>query len=216
MLQDTFTFLLIVALGASVVSFVVMGLRQWTRTRRLARKAHEMNLHFSPSDMFDAPQRYGDFSLISSGHGPSACNVTHGHLRRVPVRAFDFRYEAGHATRRITRHYGVIAVQTPLALGKLVMWHVDDLHAASLPINLVAKPVGKWVCSGDMGLADVLAEAIDPLSDQYVSVEVRDGALMLCIPIFKKRQDYTSSLGHIDRILEAIEEYGDRAIASKF
>ena len=205
--QDTFTLLLIGVLIASVVSFVVMGLRQLRRTNSLARKAHEMDLHFSPSDLFDMPRRYGGFALISSGHGPRAYNVTHGHVRGVPVRAFDFRYEVGHATRRTTRHYAVIVVQTRMELGKLVMWHVDDAQAAPLSSGDAARRVGKWMCRGDLELACKLAEANGPLSDHAASAEVRNGTIMFCIPIEKRRQDYTASLKHVDSVLGLIEGY---------
>ncbi|MDP6546086.1 MAG: hypothetical protein QGH60_19060 [Phycisphaerae bacterium] len=208
-MQETFTLLLIgvLILIASVVSFVVMGIRQLCRTNLLAREAHEMDLHFSPSDLFEVPRRYGSFALISRGHGPRAYNVTHGHVRGVPVRAFDFRYEVGHATRRTTRHYAVIVVQTRIALGKLVMWHVDDARAAPLSSGTAVRRVDKWMCSGDLGLARALAEAKGPLDDRGASVEVRNETIMFCIPIEKRRQDYTVSLKHVDRVLGRIEEY---------
>ena len=206
-MQDTFTLLLIGVLIASVVSFVVMGLRQLRRTNSLARKAHEMDMHFSPSDLFDVPRRYGGFALISSGHGPRAYNVTHGRVRGVPVRAFDFRYEVGHATRRTTRHYAVIVVQTHMVLGELVMWHIDDAQAAPLSSSIAARRVGKWMCCGDMELAYTLAEASGPLGDQFASAEVRNDTIMFCIPIVKRRQDYTESLGRVDRVLMRIEEH---------
>ena len=206
-MQDTFTLLLIGVLIASVVSFVVMGFRQLRRTSSLARKAHEMDMHFSPSDLFDVPRRYGGFALISSGHGPRAYNVTHGYVRGVPVRAFDFRYEVGHATRRTTRHYAVIVVQTHMALGKLVMWHVDDAQAAPLSCGAGARRVGKWMCCGDLELARTLAEASGPLADRGASTEVRNDTIMFCIPIVKRRQDYAASLEHVDRVLGRIEEY---------
>ena len=203
--QDIFTLLLTGVLIVSVVSFVVMGLRQMRRTNSLARKAHEMDLHFSPSDPFDVPRRYGDFALISSGHGPRAYNVTHGHVRSVPVRAFDFRYEVGHATRRTTRHYAVIVVQTRMALGKLMMWHVDDARAA--PLSSGAVRIGKWLCCGNLELAHALAEVSGPLVDRAASAEVRNDTIMFCIPIVRRRQDYAASLQHIDRVLGRIEEY---------
>jgi len=205
--QDTFTLLLIGVLVASVISFVVMGLRQLCRTNSLARKAHEMDLHFSPSDPFDVPRRYGSFALISSGHGPRAYNVTHGRVRGVPVRAFDFRYEVGHATRRMTRHYAVIVVHTHMVLDKLVMWHVDDVQAAPLSSGACTTRIDKWMCCGDLALARALVEASGPLADQAASAEVRNGTIMFCIPILKRRQDYTISLGHVDRVLGRIEEF---------
>ncbi len=209
-MQETFTLLLIGVLMASVVSFVVMGFRQWCRMNSLARKAHEASLHFSASDLFDIPRRYGGFALISNGHGPRACNLTHGHIRSSMVRAFDFRYEIGHATRRMTRHYAVIAVQTAMSLGKLIMWHVDDIQAAPLSNNLGARRVGKWICRGDLELARVLSDAAAGLVDRPVSIEVRNGTLMFSLPVERRKQDYTAWLGCVDRVLQQIEEYCDQ------
>lgn len=208
-MQDTFTPLVIGVLivTASVVSFVVMGFRQWRRTNSLARKAYEMKLHFSASDLFDVPRRFGGFALISNGHGPRAYNVTHGHIGKTLVRAFDFRYEIGHATRRMTRHYAVIAVQTRMSMGQLVMWHVDDVQAAPLSNNIGSRRVGQWICRGELELARVMAEANAPLSDQSVSVEVRNDTIMFCLPIERRRQDYTASLGCLEGVLKRIEKY---------
>ena len=206
-MQEIFTLLLSGVLAASVVSFLVMGLRQLCRTNSLARKAHGMEFHFSPSDMFDVPRRYGGFALISNGHGPRAYNVTHGHICSAPVRAFDFRYEVGHATRRVTRHYAVIVVKVPRALGQVVMWNVDDDQAPPMLSSFGSRSMGKWICRGDMELASAVAEACSPLVDQCISAEVRNDTIMLCLPIVKRRQDYTLSMGHIDSILGRIEEY---------
>jgi len=205
--QDIFTLLLNGVLVISVVSFVVMGFRQWRRTNSLARKAHEMQLHFSASDLFDVPRRYGGFAMISNGHGPRACNVTHGHIQKSLVRAFDFRYEVGHATRRETRHYAVIAVQTRMRLGKLVMWHIDDAHAAPLSNAPGSRSMGKWICRGDMELARVMVEANALLTDRTVSVEVQDDSILFCLPVEKRRRNYTESLGCVQHALERIEEY---------
>jgi hypothetical protein len=204
---DIFTLLLIGILIASVISFVVMGLRQLCRTNSLARKAHEMDLHFSPSDLFDVPRRYGGFSLISNGHGPRACNITHGHIRSAPVRAFDFRYEVGHATRRTTRHYAVIVVQARMVLGELTMWNVDDPQTEPLSSMMGSRRMDKWICRGDLDLARALAEACGPLGDQGVSAEVRNDTVMFCLPVENRRQDYTACLGCVDRVLEQIEKY---------
>jgi hypothetical protein len=205
--QDIFTLLLIGVLIASVISFVVMGLRQLHRTNSLARKAHEMELHFSPSDLFDVPRRYGGFALISNGHGPRACNITHGRIRSSPVRAFDFRYEIGHATRRMTRHYAVIAVQAGMALGEVMMWNIADAGAAPVSSGLGARRVGDWMCSGDRELAHVLAAECGSFGDEGLSVEVRNDTIMFCLPIVKRRQDYTASLQCVDRVLGRMEEY---------
>jgi len=205
--QDIFTLLLIGVLGASVVSFVFMGVRQLRRTNSLARKAHGMGLHFSPSDLFDVPHRYGDFALISRGHGSRAHNVTHGHFGRLPVRAFDFLYEVGHATRRMTRHYSVIVAKANVALGGVVMWNLDDAPAAPLSAGTSAGRVDKWACCGDLKLARVLARACGPLGDQAVSMEARDDTVMFCIPVAKRSQDYMGLMEHVEGVLRRLTEH---------
>jgi len=207
--QDIFTLLLIGVLGVSVVSFVVMGLRQLHRTNSLARKAHEMGLHFSPNDLFDVPRRYGDFALISRGHGPRAYNVTHGRFGRLPVRAFDFRYEVGHATRRMTRHYSVIVAQASVTLGKVVMWNLDDAQAAPLSAGTSAGRVDRWACCGDLQLARVMARACGGFSDsdRAVSIEARDDTVMFCIPVSGRCRDYTDSVEHVEGVIERLVEH---------
>jgi len=205
--KEIFTLLLIGVLIASVISFLVMGLRQMSRTSFLARKAHEMELHFAPGDPFDVPRRYGGFSLISNGHGPRAFNVTHGRISSAPIRAFDFRYEIGHATRRSTRHYAVVMVHLHRPLGDLLMWHVDDSLATPLSPSRNAVRIGAWICRGDIELAGLLSEACGPLEDRIVSLEVRKDTVMLCVPIVKRKQDYTASIRCVDRVLAGINEY---------
>ncbi|MBT3200201.1 MAG: hypothetical protein HN350_09810, partial [Phycisphaerales bacterium] len=203
--QEIFTLLLIGVLIASVISFVVMGLRQLCRTNSLTRKAHEMDLKFSPSDHFDVPRRYGDFFLVSGGHGPRASNVTYGHILGAPVRAFDFRCEIGHATRRMTRHYAVVALKLRSAIGNLVMQHVDDVQGRGLPEGMGTRTIESWSCRGDLKLAPFLAEACEALTDQIISVEVRQDVIMLSVPIEKRRQDYTPLLACAEPILKSIE-----------
>jgi hypothetical protein len=94
-----------------------------------------------------------------------------------------------------------------MVLGNLVMWHVDDAQAAPLSSGAAARRVGKWMCRGDLELAHTLAEANGPLSDQSASAEVRNGTMLFCLPIEKRRQDYTVSLKRVDRVLGLIEEY---------
>ena len=206
-MQDIFTLLLIAVLAVSVVSFVVMGLRQLRRTNSLGRKAHEMGLHFSPSDLFDVPRRYGDFALISKGHGPRAYNLTHGRLGRLPLRAFDFRYEVGHATRRLTRHYSVIVARAGVELGRVVMWSLDDAQAAPLSAGTLAGRVANWACCGDLQLARIMARACQELSEQAVSIEARDDTVMFCIPVTAPRRDYIGSIEHVNGVMQRLIEH---------
>ena len=205
-MQIAFTVLLIGVLAASVISFVVMGLTQLRRTNSLGRKAHEMRMHFSPGDPFDVPRRYGGFALIRSGHGPRAHNVTHGYLGGWPVRAFDFRYEVGHATRRVARHYSVIVVESDLCLPAMVMWHEDDSEAAPLSAQAGWAQVGPWVCGGDLALGRILAGACGPLRDSQVGVETQGGTVMFHMPVRKRGMDYAASLEKVERVLAELKD----------
>jgi hypothetical protein len=125
-LHAAFEYLLIAVLVAAVISFVVMGLAKVRRSRSLARAAHQRGNRFFRDDPFDVPRRYAKFALISSGHSPCAHNVTDGRLGGRSARAFDFRCELGHGTRRITRHYSVLVVGAAECPHRLLMWSDAD------------------------------------------------------------------------------------------
>ncbi|MBS3735107.1 MAG: hypothetical protein KGY99_09305 [Phycisphaerae bacterium] len=127
------------------------------------------------------PRRYGRMALLSSGHSPRARDVTHGHVAGRGVRAFDFRCEAGHATRRVTRHYSVLVAEGVEA-PRVLMWHVEDLALAPLAAREGRTVAAPWRCVGEPSAAEQLAHAAGALGERPVSMEVRDGKLLLCAP----------------------------------
>ena len=205
-MQIVFVLLLIGVLVASVLSFFVIGLRRQRRVNTLARKAHEMRMRFSPADPFDLAQRYCRLDLISSGHSAHAENVAHGRLEGWPVRAFDFRYELGHGTRRLTRHYGVAVAETDLKLPYVLLWHEKDLQAAPMPARKCTDRIRCWACAGQESAASVLAEACWPLAECLASAQCRGGTLMVCIPQKKGAPDYTVLLECMTTILHTLKQ----------
>lgn len=182
---------------------MIMGALQVRRTRALAGEAHRMELRFSPDDPFDVPRRYADFALVHCGHSPRASNVTYGRVGGCPVRAFDFRYEVGHGTRRSARHYSVIVVETDLSLPFVLMWHEGDAQAAPLAVRQAGKRRGGWFCLGSDRLAASLADACAPMTGDRVSMQTRENAIMLCMPVQRRRQHYTDHLDNIQGVLDA-------------
>jgi len=204
--QTVFVLLLIGVLLASVFSFVVMGLRRRRRINALARKAHEMRMRFSPADPFDLAHRYGALDLISSGHSARADNVTHGRLEGWPVRAFDFSYELGHGTRRLTRHYGVVVAETDLHLPPILLWHEKDLQAAPMAARRCDQRLACWACAGQESVASVLADACWPLADRLASMQCHNSTVMVCIPARKGAPDYAAVLECMPGILHKLRQ----------
>ena len=204
MVAAWFTVLLIGVLIASVVYFAVMGLVQRGRTRRLARTAHEMNMHFSADDPFDVPRRYAGFALLAAGHSLRASNVTYGRLDGTPVRAFDFRHELGHGTRRITEHYGVIVAETDVPVRPVLMWHERDAEAAPLAARDSQRRIGCWRLVGDEAFGSFLSEACGPLAADDASIQTYGTAVMVCVPIRRRQQEYANRLGDVLAIVRRI------------
>ncbi len=169
--------LLVVALGGSVVSFLVMARRQRRRSRALARQAHQLDLRFSRDDPFDLPGLYGRFAMIAGGHSPHAHNVAYGRVGGRSVRAFDFRYECGHGISRLVRHYNVVVVEMERALSPVLMWHEQDVAAAPLALQRQHWRLESWLCRGDRATAKALRiVGEDSLSPR--SMETQGSAVM--------------------------------------
>jgi len=212
--HNAFIVLLVGVLVASVVSFAIMGLLQRRRTRRIARKAHEMGMRFSSDDPFDMPRRYAGFALMGSGHSPKAGNVTYGRLDGQPVRAFDFRYEVGHGTRRLTRHYSVIVSETDTPTPPVLMWHEQDAECAPLAVRSSDRQTACWRYVGSEAIASALAEACMPLAEDGLSLQIFGTAVMFCVP--KRRGGrYTDRLGEVMAVVARIRSSPTRGAAGR-
>lgn len=194
-MQIAFMATLVIALLAAMISFVVMGIHHLGRARVLARCSHEQGMRFSREDPFNIPKRYRDFALISRGHSPRACNVSHGRIDSWNVRAFEFRYEIGHGTRRLTCHYSAIIIDTQIDLPDVLMWNDADAEHAPLAVREGDGRVDCWCFTGNRELAEVLKNATDSLAAEGLSMQVRGAMLMLALPAIHRQQwDYTGWL----------------------
>ncbi len=200
--------ILTLALLATAVSFIVMGIRQSLHTRRLARQAEEKRLLFSFDDPFDIPERYRHFALLSCGHSPRATNVTHGRWDSLPLRAFEFRYEIGHGTRRTTCRYTAVIVDLQVKPGDLILWNHSDAEQAPLETRLMHGEVGCcWSYSGAANLADYLAQAAGELATAGLSVQVQGSDILFCLPVARQdNKDYFTWLADAVRLAEAIRQ----------
>ena len=203
-MHDAFILLMIGVLVAAVISFAIMGLLQRRRTRRLARKAHEMGMRFSPDDPFNVPRRYAGFAMIGCGHSPRASNVTYGRLDGQPIRAFDFRYEVGHGTRRLTRHYSVIVCEADSPMRPLLMWHEQDAECAPLALHGSDRRVACWRYAGSQAGASALAAVFGPLAEEGLSLQISGTAVMFCVPKRRRNQAYSDRLGDLAAIAARI------------
>lgn len=177
---------LLVVLGAAVLGLSALGLRGHFRTAARARAAHESGLHFAAADAFDVPRRCAAFALCSAGHSAQASNITYGRLRGLPVRAFDFRYEAGHGTRRATRYYFVVLVEEA-ASPSVLMWNRRDSANAPAPARVPGGACADWFFRGSQTQAQRLAGPCSPLAGLGVSLEARAEGLILCFPVRRRK-----------------------------
>ncbi len=186
---------LVIALCGAVVSFSMMGLRHYWRSKALARHCHEHGLRFSRDDPFDIPHLYGNFALVASGHSPRASNVTHGHIESWHLRAFDFRYELGHGTLRTTRRYCAIVIDGEMNVPEVLMWNDADATDTPLQARQIDGHVGRWSFTGDAALAGCLRNAATSMEQEGFSLQLRGGSLMLYLSVsHRKKWDYTAWL----------------------
>ena len=171
--------ILVVALIAAVISFLVMGIFHEKRTRELSAMAFGRDARFSREDPFDIPQRYRDFVLISCGHSPRAFNVAYGQVECWTLRSFDFRYEVGHGTRRMSRLYGVVVIDTQLKLPDVMMWNDSDSDNAPLEIRQVDGHIGRWSFAGDAKFAGQLSDFLREEVFENLSLQIYDNTLLL-------------------------------------
>lgn len=169
--QTILVVLLLAAPVAAAVGFAIGGFLQVRRRDRLARAAHEAGLLFSAEDPFDVTRRYARFAIIGGGHGGRATHMTYGRLGGLPVRAFDFRYEIGHGTRRQGRHYAVVAVEALGPVAPLLLWRCGDLDLAPLAARQATERLGQWDCRG-RGAAQAVAKLPEALARGATGIEV--------------------------------------------
>ena len=201
------TVLFIAVLAGAIVFFAIMGFRQFRRSRAIARKAYDMGLHFSQSDLFDIARRYGNFVLISRGHSGMVSNVTYGRIEGMSVRAFDFCSEMGHGTRRIMHRDGAVVIETRMQLPSLLMWNENELSFAPITIIDSDKHVGSWLCSGDMSLAGEIARDLPEMGPAGINIQARGNSLMLSVRPKIHSSEYILSMVEIGKIAQCLAKW---------
>lgn len=185
----------------AVATFAVMGILQARRRVKLASLANELGLRFSEEDPFDVNRRYGEFALFGSGHSLVAENFAYGQLDLWPFRAFDFNYEAGHGTSRITRRFGVLLLELPQSLAPLLLWQNSQACSFSVAPDGQVPP---WSYIGQAHLAKAAMAAFESVQDHCPCFEVQGNRLMLAVP---QRGRDCSHLTEMASLLAAVREY---------
>ncbi len=178
-MQLAFLVILMGTLVAGMVALSALAVGQRRRRRRLARAAHEMGMNFSSVDPFGLTQRYDAFVLTGAGHSPRAENVIYGRQGGWGVRAYDYRFEAGHGPGRLTRRYCVIVVETGGRLPEAMLWHAADAEAVPLAAQAATSQVGPWLVAAGESSAERLAGAFATFGSEPISIESHDESLMV-------------------------------------
>jgi len=163
-----------------------------------------MNMRFSGDDPFDIPNRYSNFAIITSGHSPCASNFIYGQIDGWPIRAFDFRFELGHGTRRQTSYYHIIVLETDLQLPELIMWNDNDPQTSPLSISLATGRFGCWSVRGDDKLAQALQGAFAEIGDTGLGIEILGKNVMLCVPAANKRVHLETKIEQVAQTLRGV------------
>ncbi len=209
-MQYAFVGILVVTLLASLISFTIMGLKRSARTRVLAKDSHKRGFRFSREDPFNVPVRFGEFAIISCGHSPRAYNVMYGRLGNWSIRAFSFRYEVGHGTRRLTRRYGIVVISTEHKLPGVLMWNDGDADQSPLEVKHGEGHIECWSFVGNSKLAEVLGKKAASLGERGLGMQIRGGLLMLSVPALETEQlDYASWIDDAMVIPAAMEEFAE-------
>ena len=212
-MQVAFMAILTVALLATVVSFLVMAIRQLRWSRRLERQCLHRGLHFDRDDPFAIPSGGAKLALMSSGHSPRARNVAHGCLNADELRAFEFSYEVAHGPRRMTCWHSVVTLNVEADAGDVLMWHDSDADFAPMDVRQIDGHVGTWSFVGDAETAGRLAEADADLRAMDLSVQYCDGVLAVS-GLWRdgRRRDYTEWFDVAVRAAERLAEGGKNEV----
>ena len=201
------TVMFVGVLAAAIFSFARMGIRQFRRSRTLARKAYDLGLHFTQSDLFDVGRRYADFALISRGHSGRASYITYGRIEGASVRAFDFCNEMGHGTQRVMRSDGAVVIETRMQLPSLLMWDEKELSFAPMAVRGSDERIGNWLCSGDMALAAALAPELPEMGSGSIIVQASGSSLMLIAQPQARPGEYILNFEEIGKITRCLAKW---------
>ncbi len=183
--------ILTLALVLAIGGYIVMGIRRHVSMNDLKRHAARRGVQFSHEDPISILQQQGQFSLLSSGHSPQVCDVMHGRIAQQVLSAFDFRYEVGHGTRRMTRRYHVALLHLPHTCDDLLLWSQGDDSGCPLAVLGKGKTFGAWRYVGSREQAERLAALVQDVSLPAACLEVRGESLLMAVSNPRRRQEYT-------------------------
>jgi len=174
--------LLIAILGVATLTLAGMALSQWRRRVAWRRAAGECDLKFSLQDIFDLPRRYAGLSLMQAGHSAYADNLIYGRLDEWFLRAFDYRFEAGHGPQRVTRRYCVVAAETQLSLAGASAWRDVELDSPAALLSMGPSPAAGWHAAGDAGVAAALAACWPAEGAKAIWIQANEGVVLFATP----------------------------------
>lgn len=182
-MENTWPWLLGALLAGAVAYFLMLGLAQVRRARRLVRQALARGFRFDTEDSLDLPGRLGDFVLLGIGHSPRVRNITTGTVGGWSFRMFDFHCEGGHGPAREARSYVVAVFETERDIGQFLLWSEEDAGSPPVAARAGARIRECWSCLGGGPLADALAGELDDFGRGGGSIEARRQVLLLACPL---------------------------------
>lgn len=211
MLEIAFSLILVGVLIATVITVVIMGSIQVRRIRLLRKEASRLGMEFSVEDSFQTVFRGRDFDLIRNGHSPHADNVTFGRLEhKYLIRAFDFRYEIGHGTGRITRRYGVLVSEIDRNLPDLLMWHEAYQEDAPWELQTQGSKLDCWQVGGEVDFSRWMVQiGGNYLKENRLSMQTRGRMVMCFSPLDDYRKCYSEQIIWLSQFLDGISHYRD-------
>lgn len=200
-----FLIILLGSLAAGIGALAYLGLSQRRRRLRLAQVAHHLGMRFSASDPFQISHRYGGFVLSSAGHSPLADNVIYGRYEGWNLRAFDYRFEAGHGTQRMVRRYSVIVADTDLVLPRTLLWHAQDDELLPLAVGRACEPAGPWAVVEGGPDAPAVAKAFAEFAAEPVNLQTDGSTVIVYSARRRKASEIAPLLGQVARGLSRLE-----------
>ena len=164
----------------SVFIFMLMGFRQFRRSRIMATLAHTEKMRFAYEDPFNIPSCCASLELMQSGHNPRASNVIHGRRNGIDVRGFDFSYETGQGPSRSTRKFYVVLVHSALKWPPAVLlWNKSDSNDDIGNMQGDQGRVGRWLFRGSRDGAIAVLTACQDFADDLEMIEAKGDWLVV-------------------------------------
>jgi len=83
----------------------------------------------------------------------------------------------------LSRRYSVIAADTDLDLGDVLMWSNGDTDHVPLLAHTPTGRIDQWMVISGMEFAKTVADAFSDYHDQPVDLQVNNRSLIICSPV---------------------------------